>query len=181
MTEDQNNSSPVPAEPAAKTSTLFSTRTKAVFALVIVLGALSYFAFLAFEAATVNYHSVAEAASLGPTPAGRQVGIKGKLVQGSFVRSPDGLVASFALHDEKAAAVLPVNYSGEIGQVFFNKHSEIILQGRIRPDGTMLADNLSVRCPSKYLTESEQAEIDARKGGNPAPPPYQPDYFSQQG
>lgn len=71
-------------------------------------------------------------------------------------------------------------YKGEIGQVFFNDHSEIILQGQKLVDGSFNAENLTVRCPSKYLTEAEQAEIDAQNAGDPSAPPYQPDYFDRE-
>ena len=168
-----------PQPPLARPSTLFSAKAKAVFALVIVSGALVYFAFVAFRGATVSYHSVSEALRLGPTPQDRMVGVKGKLVEGSYARSPDGLVANFRLHDTDGPAAMPVRYTGEIGQVFFNEHSEIILQGAIGPDGVMAAENLTVRCPSKYLTEQEKAELEVLKGGQPVAPPYQPDLFKK--
>jgi cytochrome c-type biogenesis protein CcmE len=149
--------------------------------VVVVACALAYFVFLAFRGATVNYHSVAEALVLEATAPDRMIGVKGKLVGGSYARSPDGLVASFRLRDEDGAAsdTLPVRYGGEIGQVFFNEHSEIILQGTKRADGVFAAEALTVRCPSKYLTEQEKAELEAQGGGNPVPPPYQPDLFKQ--
>lgn len=160
---------PVQPAPLARPSTLFTMKTKAAFALVIVVGALIYFGFVAFQGATVAYHSVAQASDLGPTPQDRAIGIKGKLVQGSYVRSPDGLVANFRLRDEDGPVQMPVRYSGEIGQVFFNEHSEIILQGALGGDGTFTAEQLTVRCPSKYLTEAERAELDTQKNSEPRP------------
>lgn len=160
---------PVHPAPLARPSTLFTMKTKAAFVLVIVVGALIYFGYVAFQGATVAYHSVAQASALGPTPQDRAIGVKGKLVQGSYVRSPDGLVANFRLRDEGGPAQIPVRYSGEIGQVFFNEHSEIILQGAIGDEGTFTAETLTVRCPSKYLTEAERADLDAQKNSLPRP------------
>jgi cytochrome c-type biogenesis protein CcmE len=160
---------PVQPAPLARPSTLFTLKTKAAFALVIVAGALIYFGYVAFQGATVAYHSVAQASALGPTPQDRAIGVKGKLVQGSYVRSPDGLVANFRLRDEDGPVQIPVRYSGEIGQVFFNEHSEIILQGALGNDRTFTAELLTVRCPSKYLTEAERAELDAQKRAEPRP------------
>ncbi len=108
------------------------------------------------------------------------MGVIGKLVQDSYVRDADGLTARFSIKDEDGAEELEITYKGEIGQVFFNDHSEIILQGQKLVDGSFTADNLTVRCPSKYLTEAEQAEIEAQNNGNPEVPPYQPDYFDQE-
>ena len=164
----------------ARTSTLMSPRAKLTVALILVGGALAYFAFIAFQGATVSYLSVAQAIAKSPTAPDRLVGVTGKLVPDSYVRDADGLTAYFALKDENGTEVLEITYRGEIGQVFFNDYSEIILEGRKLVDGSFNAANLTVRCPSKYLTEAEQAEIDAQNAGNPAPPPYQPDYFDRE-
>ena len=172
-------SAPV-AGSSVRTSTLMSPRAKLSLAFVLVAGALVYFAFIAFQGATVSYLSIAQALDESPTAPDRQVGVKGKLVQDSYVRDADGLTAHFSIKDEDGTGELKITYRGEIGQVFFNEHSEIILQGQKLVDGSFNADNLTVRCPSKYLTEAEQAEIEAQNDGNPAPPPYQPDYFDQE-
>ncbi len=179
----QENPGPNPATVGgspARTSTLMGPRAKLGVAFVLVAGALAYFAFIAFQGATVSYLSVAQAVADSPTAADRQVGVTGKLVQDSYVRDADGLTAHFSLKDEDGTDVLDITYRGEIGQVFFNDHSEIILQGQKLVDGSFVADNLTVRCPSKYLTEAEQAEIEAQNSGSPAPPPYQPDYFDRE-
>lgn len=165
----------------ARQSTLFSPRIKiAVVALLVVAG-LTYFAWSAFASATVNYSRVDEIASGGPTAEGTTVGIIGKLVENSYTRSADGVSANFRLIDEDdGIQEMQVRYKGEIGQVFFNDHSEIILQGRMGNDNVFEAETLTVRCPSKYLTEAEQAEIDAQNGEGGTGPSYQPDYFDQK-
>ncbi len=180
LQQDSETDQPLIAASPARTSTLMSPRAKFSFALVLVAGALVYFAFTAFQGATVSYLSIAQALDESPTASDRQVGVKGKLVMDSYVRDADGLTARFLLKDEDGTGELEITYKGEIGQVFFNEYSEIILQGQKLVDGSFNADNLTVRCPSKYLTEAEQAEIDAQNGGSPAKPPYQDDYFDQE-
>ncbi len=165
------------SEPTAKSATLFSPRVKLGFVFVVVAAGLVYFALTAFDSATVNFNKVEEVAASGPTEEDRTVGVIGKLVQDSYVRSADGVTANFALVDEGGSTQMQVKYTGEIGQVFFNDHSEIILQGRMGSDQVFEADTLTVRCPSKYLTEQERAELEAQDAGLPLPPPYQPDYF----
>jgi len=177
---DQAQQAPIIEATTAQTSTLMGPRAKLAFAFILVSAALAYFAFTAFEGATVDYLSVAEVGVASPTEIDRQVGVTGKLVQDSYVRDADGLTAHFSIKDEDGIDQLEVIYKGEIGQVFFNDHSEIILQGQKLVDGSFNADNLTVRCPSKYLTESEQAEIDAQNDGDPLAPPYQPNYFDQE-
>jgi cytochrome c-type biogenesis protein CcmE len=177
---DQAQQAPIIEATTAQTSTLMGPRAMLGFEFILVSAALAYFAFTAFEGATVDYLSVAEVGVASPTEIDRQVGVTGKLVQDSYVRDADGLTAHFSIKDEDGIDQLEVIYKGEIGQVFFNDHSEIILQGQKLVDGSFNADNLTVRCPSKYLTESEQAEIDAQNDGDPLAPPYQPNYFDQE-
>jgi cytochrome c-type biogenesis protein CcmE len=181
--KQQESEKPVtigPVGSTARTSTLMGPRAKLAFAFILVSAALAYFAFTAFEGATVDYLTVEQATDQAPTAADRQVGVIGKLVEDSYVRDADGITAYFSLVDEDGVNELDITYKGEIGQVFFNDHSEIILQGQKLVDGSFNADNLTVRCPSKYLTEAEQAEIDAQNNGNSLAPPYQPDYFDKE-
>ncbi len=173
---DPKNPLTSPAHP----TTLMRPRAKMTFAFALASLALAYFAFTAFQGATVNYLSVAQASSESPTASDRQVGVTGKLVKDSYVRDADGLTARFSIKDEHGSEKLAVTYTGEIGQVFFNDHSEIIVQGKKLIDGSFEADNLTVRCPSKYLTEAEKAELDAQDNGDPSAPPYQLDYFDQE-
>ena len=69
---------------------------------------------------------------------------------------------------------MKVIYKGEIGQIFFNKHSEIIIQGHKQNNGVFIAENLTVKCPSKYITEQENAEKEKNS------PPYQKDYLKNK-
>lgn len=160
----------------AKAATLFSPRVKIGIVFVLVVAGLVYFGLTAFSSATVRFNKVEDIVKSGPTAEDRMVGVIGKLVQDSYVRSADGVTAEFALVDEGGSDQIKVVYAGEIGQVFFNEQSEIILQGRMGTE-VFEAETLTVRCPSKYLTEQERAEIEAQDAGLPLPPAYQPDYF----
>ena len=75
MTNESNNPElqelgsdlePVQDSPA-RTSTLMSPRAKLGVAFVLVAGALVYFAFTAFQGATVSYLSVTQAVADSPT------------------------------------------------------------------------------------------------------------------
>ena len=84
-----------------------------------------------------------------------QIGLKAVLVPNTYVRSADGLSASFNVQDKDNENNVKVSYSGEIGSVFFNEYSELIMQGYFDKKDTFVATNLSVRCPSKYMTEED--------------------------
>ena len=157
----------------AKSTVLVGGRAKVVIVASLFLVGVIYLAIVAFNEATFQFSSVEDVVT-NETPGDDQaIGVLGKLVPGSYIKSPDGVTANFRLKDEDGSRELTVQYAGEVGQVFFNDHSEIILNGRLGSDGVLQAETLTVRCPSKYLTEQEQAELD----GQLEPPPYQPDYF----
>ena len=164
------------SENTAKSTVLMSGKARIAIIGFLFLSGVAYLAVIAFNEATVKFSSVDDVV-LHETRGGTQsVGVLGKLVPNSYIKSPDGVTANFRLRDEGGSLELPVVYSGEVGQVFFNDHSEIILNGTLGPDGVLGAEMLTVRCPSKYLTEQEQMELDGQLG----PPPYQPDYFDNQ-
>ena len=135
--------------------TLFSPITKLLIGFGIVALAFLYLVFLAFSSSTINYLTINEAIDLPNQVENKTIGISGKLVESSYYKDPDGLTAYFSLTDQNGTSELPVIYKGEIGQIFFNEHSEIILQGKKQSNGIFLAETLTVKCPSKYLVEEE--------------------------
>ena len=163
-------------ESTAKSTVLMSGKARIAVVAFLFLAGVVYLAVIAFNEATVEFSTVDDVVSSETSGGARSIGVLGKLVPNSYIKSPDGVTAHFRLHDEGGSSELPVVYSGEVGQVFFNDHSEIILNGTLGPDGVLEAELLTVRCPSKYLTEQEQMELD----GQLEPPPYQPDYFDDQ-
>jgi len=125
--------------------------------IIIVIASLLYFGFQAFSEATYKYYSVSEILSSNSINESSKIGLKAVLVQNTYVRSADGLSANFKVKDKdnNAKNNIEVEYSGEIGSVFFNEYSELIMIGQFNSDGTFVATNLSVRCPSKYMTEED--------------------------
>ena len=127
---------------------LFSGRVKLTAGAAVVAVALAYFAFMAFQSATVYYYTVGELQDRGPTAVGETVRVSGKLVDGSFSRDTDSTLARFALTDGGTA--LSATHDGVLPELFFNEHSEIILEGGYTPEGVFQSHNVIVKCPSKY-------------------------------
>ena len=142
-------------KPVSNPITLFSPVTKLLIGFGIVGLAFLYLVFLAFSSSTINYLTINETIDLPNQIENKTIGISGKLVESSYYKDPDGLTAYFSLTDQNGISELPVIYKGEIGQIFFNEHSEIILQGKKQSNGIFLAETLTVKCPSKYLAEEE--------------------------
>ncbi len=117
--------------------------------LAVLVGALIYFSLLAFQSATVYYYTVSEMNRMAPTAQERVVRVSGKLVPTSFYRPDGSVLAHFTLTDgsESLSAV----HHGVLPDLFFNEHSEIILEGRRTDLGDFESQNVIVKCPSKYV------------------------------
>ena len=149
---------------SASDSALLSPRTKLILFAVLIAAALSFFAIQAFQNASVYYVTVNELQDQGITGDGTLVRVAGKLVSESFERADNGLEVSFSIRDEEGQ-VLPVAYSGEVGQLFFNDHSELILEGAYGADGIFSTETLIVKCPTKYVNVQET--VDESSGSDP--------------
>jgi len=125
-------------------------------ALVVAL-ALAYFAFQAFQGATVYYYTVKELQREGQALAGRTVRVKGKLVPASFQRVPGTDEARFLLRDDNGD-LLSASYRGALPDLFFNENSQLVLQGTYRPGEPFQVERILVQCPSKYQEAGPASE-----------------------
>ncbi len=142
----------------ARATTLMSPRVKMGIAIALALSGLVWLIYFMFVGSTVEFKSVAAIADQPPTPEGRLVGMRGKLVPGTFIREPDGIAARFSMIDEGGELHIPVRYSGDLPGLLFNEHSEIIVQGHKDHSGLFSAEILTVKCPSKYQVISDQGD-----------------------
>ena len=132
----------------------FAGKWKALIGFLVLMGALGYFAFMAFQSATVYYFTVSEMNDEGTTPQGRVVRVSGTLIPSSFFREDGSTIANFVLTD--GSQNLSAAHNGVLPDLFFNEHSEIILEGTYTPGGVFQSQNVIVKCPSKYIAADEE-------------------------
>jgi cytochrome c-type biogenesis protein CcmE len=141
-------------QPPAEGATILAHRGKALLALAVLVAALGYFGFMAFQGAAVYYYTVGEVKELGPTEDGGLVRVSGKLAPASFYRPEGSTQAHFTLMDEDSSALEAV-HEGVLPDLFFNEHSEIILEGAYTEAGVFESQNVIVKCPSKYIAADQ--------------------------
>ena len=144
---------PLPETQPADEGIVSSNRVKLLIAFVVLVGALGYFIFQTFSSATVYYYTVGEINEIGPSPEGKIVRVSGKLEPDSFHRASGSTLSEFRLTD--GAETLAAAHEGVIPDLFFNEHSEIILEGSYDPNGIFMSENIIVKCPSKYVAAAE--------------------------
>ena len=132
---------------------ILTGRGRALIGLLVLIGALGCFAFMAFRSAAVYYYTVGELNNAESIPDGKVVRVSGDLVPDSFYREDDSTLAHFILTD--GTETLPAVHDGVLPDLFFNEDAEIILEGRHTPGGVFQSQNVIVKCPSKYVAVAE--------------------------
>lgn len=145
--------------PVSRTAWLTPGRRLLLLALA-VLAILAYFASTAFRGSAVYYYTVEEALERQAAFTGQTLRINGRLVPESFRRDPDTAVARFVLVDEAGQTEgVTVVFQGPVPDLFFNPQSQIVVQGTFRADGLFQAEQVMVKCPSKYSAAEPGQEV----------------------
>lgn len=118
----------------------------------IALGSLF---FSAFQGSTAYYLTVSELVTEDSAFNEKNVRVNGKLVPSSFERDQDGVSLSFSLTD--GSNTISATHMGIVPDLFFNEHSEILLEGVYRANTPFDAEAIIVKCPSKYQSAEEPA------------------------
>ena len=139
-----------------------SHRTRFIIVAAVVVLALTFMIWAAFGENTRYFLTVSEFNSKTEIQDGQMVRISGKLVEGTFDRGEKSTVSHFQITDTEGeasgSALLVATYEGVLPDLFFNPHSEIILEGSYSAGGVFQTSEILVKCPSKYQDLEDQFE-----------------------
>jgi cytochrome c-type biogenesis protein CcmE len=116
----------------------------------IVLG-IVYLIVTALQTSTVYYITVSELTARGPAAGAQQVRLAGDVVPGSVEKIDGGLAIRFLMQD--TSGQLPVYYKGGPVPDIFGEEVQVVVEGKVGPDGTFQASTLLAKCPSKFEAE----------------------------
>ena len=155
-------------------------RTRLIILAGVIGLAVAYMVYAAFPGNTQYFVSVSEFLDDPRLHDGQTLRVAGALDADSFRRDQGSALSRFAVGDKEldvpglmpGSPTLEATYVGVLPDLFFNPHSEIILEGSYHAENAVfVVDNILVKCPSKY--QSLQAENpDAVPGEPPAPGAY---------
>ena len=140
-------------EPVEESNVFVAHRGKIVVGLAMIVAALAYLGFVAFKGATVYYYTVGEIKRVDQTEESTLVRVSGTLVPASFSRPEGSTIAHFTLTD--GSDTLDAFHNGVLPDLFFNEHSEIVLEGYYTESDVFESHNVIVKCPSKYEAADE--------------------------
>ena len=148
MLEDQANSPSAP-------SRIFNNKTRLVVVAAVLALAIGYLVFAAFPGSTLYYLTVDEFLADEQNLDGRNIRVVGKLIPESFERVSGTVQANFTMTQE--GKLLNATYDGVLPDLFFNPHSDIVLEGSYGQEDVFHVDMVIVKCPSKYQAEAQEA------------------------
>ncbi|MBI2305043.1 MAG: cytochrome c maturation protein CcmE [Chloroflexi bacterium] len=128
-------------------STFWKRRRFLIVGALVVL-ALAYMMYMAFESAATYWLTVGELMAQGDAVYDQWVRVGGKVDQ-NIQWDGAKLKMEFTITDDKSGKSLPVVYQGVVPDAF-QPGADVVLEGRYT-GGVFQAKNLMAKCPSKYL------------------------------
>jgi cytochrome c-type biogenesis protein CcmE len=90
----------------------------------------------------------------------KQLQLHGFVVPGSIMQRPDSFDYIFKVHNN--GYIVNASFTGIPPDTFFSEGAEVVLKGRLTPDGFHTdRDGIMAKCPSKY----EEAKIADKQVG----------------
>lgn len=97
----------------------------------------------------------------GQVAVGQQFRLGGMVTQGTVQRAPGSLEVRFVVTD--FAHDVPVSYSGVLPDLF-REGAGVVAQGRLRSDGTFVADEVLAKHDEKYMPPAVAKSLKRRHG-----------------
>ena len=143
----ETNTAPT-AESSSSGSRLVNNKTRLLLVGLVLALSLGYLLYTAFPGNARYYLKVSEFKESEQELIGTPVRVWGNLDSESYSRAEGTLDHTFALVE--GGQRINAHYVGPLNDLFFNEHSEIVLEGTYQGDIFQVEADPIVKCPSKY-------------------------------
>ncbi len=154
MAQSVTSTGQIPAELAGRTT---NKNLKFIVGGFLLIGIVILLIVQATMSTGAYYLTVSEIQDSGAALVGERVRASGKVVDGSENWDPQSITLRFNITDEKGAQ-LPIVFFGPRPDNF-QRAAEAIVEGTMLPDGSFQANDLLLKCPSRYEEEPEQIHV----------------------
>lgn len=120
---------------------------KLTVASAVLVMAVGYLVLTGLQTTSVYYLTVGELTSQAPA-IGRPVRVAGNVAPGSVEKLNGGLGLRFVVADGSGS--FPVVYNAGPVPDIFGEQVQVVVEGKLQPDGTFNADTLLAKCPSRF-------------------------------
>jgi cytochrome c-type biogenesis protein CcmE len=131
-------------------------RAKFIIGGVVVVAAVVYLIVSSISSSAQYYLTVKELRGKGQAMAGRNLRVSGYVVGDSIAYTPQTSSLSFDIvdtHEELSATTkvdtIKILYTGPKPDLLQHE-AQAIAEGKLNPDGTFTANNLLLKCPTRY-------------------------------
>jgi len=145
-------------------------RRRRMFLVLGILAGVSIAVALAFSAfrQNVTFFFDPSAVAAGKVPAGEHFRLGGMVTQGSLKREAGSLEVHFMVTD--FSHTVPVSYTGVLPDLF-REGAGVVAHGRLRADGTFVADEVLAKHDEKYMPPEVARSLKRRQGESRADAP----------
>jgi len=145
--------------PVAATRT--NNKAKFIIGGLIIAGLIIYLVVSSISSAGAYYREVGEVLAQTETLTGKALRVSGNIVTESIVYNAPTLSLSFSISDPAdPTKQLPVHFHGVQPDQIGREGASAIVEGTLGPNGVVEANNLLLKCPSKY-EEYDEIEVQA--------------------
>jgi cytochrome c-type biogenesis protein CcmE len=128
---------------------LFKKKKFLIGGLVIIL-AISYLGYTGFRSSAAYYYTVSEVTQQGSLIYGKTLRINGTVAPDSVFAETGNLTLKFSITG--GGNNIPVVYHGVTPDTF-KADSDIVVEGKMDPQGVFQASSILTKCPSKYTPQ----------------------------
>jgi cytochrome c-type biogenesis protein CcmE len=130
---------------------------------LVVVGLIAYLIVSAIGSAGAYYREVDEVLAQQGALTGKSLRVSGNIVTNSIAYDAPTLTLDFKISDPKdATRQLPIHFHGVKPDQMEREGSSAIVEGMLGKNGTVEANNLLLKCPSRY-EQYEEIKVEAVK------------------
>lgn len=119
----------------------------------IIVAAIGYLMFSGATGNTAYFFTVPELQAQVKDMEGTPLRVAGKVTADPIHWNVQELSLAFKMGEEGVS--IPVSYKG-VKPDMFQEGAAVIVEGKLGPDGVLVAQNLMTSCPSKYEEEKQR-------------------------
>ena len=128
-------------------------KLKLIITLAVIIGAMALLIGSGLKNNTGSYLTIEEALAVSSSSTDKYIQMEGTLVEGSTTWDADKIELRFSLTD--GTNQIKIIYNG-VKPDNFDSGYPIIVEGKFNSTSEFTADNLKVKCPSKYEAETTE-------------------------
>lgn len=145
-----------------------NSKIKFIVGGLVIVALIAYLIISSISAAGAYYREVGEVLDQQVVLAGKNLRVSGKVVTESIQYDAANLDLRFRISDPAdPSKQLPIRFHGVQPDQIGRENTEAIVEGTLLPDGSVQANNLLLKCPSRYEEgvpkDYEEVKVEAVK------------------